>query len=61
MGDSSLDAREHITQSLEIEQAGGGIGARGAQQHMVGLMLAQHVVDEVGREQHLAARSSPRR
>src|SRR5262245_64712112 len=28
---------------------------RGAQQHMVGLMLAQYVVDEIGGEQHLAS------
>ena len=56
MGDSALNAGEHIAQSLEIEQPGGGVGARRAQQDVVGLMLAQHVVDEVGREQHLAAR-----
>ena len=39
----------------DIEQPGRGIGARRAQQHVIGLVLAQHVVDQVGREQHLAA------
>ena len=55
MGDSPLNTGEHITQSLEIEQPGGGVGARTTQQDMVGLVLAQHVVNKVGREQHLAA------
>src|SRR3954447_24262285 len=48
MGDSSLDSAEHITQSLEVEQAGCGIGAGGAEQNMIRLVLAQHVVDEIG-------------
>ena len=33
-----------------------GVGAGGAQQHMVGLVLAQHVIDKVGRDGDLAAR-----
>ena len=45
---SAMDAREHITEPLEVEQPGGSIGARAAQEHMIGLMLAQHVVDQVG-------------
>ena len=53
MGDSPLDPREHITEPANIEQARRGIGARRAQQHVIGLVLAQHVVDQVGREQHL--------
>ena len=60
MDDSPLDAREHFAEPLDVEQAGRGIGARRAQQHMVGLVLAQHVVDEIGRDRDLPPRSSPR-
>ena len=49
-------ARQHITEPAQIEQPRRGVGARGAQQHVIGLMLAQHVVDEVGGEQHLPPR-----
>ena len=51
-----LDAREHFGDAAHVEEAGRGVGAGGAQQHMVGLVAAQHVVDEVGRDRHLAAR-----
>ena len=54
MDDSPVNARQHITEPLEVEQPGGSIGARRAQQHMIGLVLAQHVVDQIGREQDLA-------
>ena len=56
MDNSALDAREHFAEPLDVEQAGGGVGARGAQQDVVGLMLAQHVIDQVGRDRELAAR-----
>src|SRR5215831_3379217 len=56
MDDSALDAREHVAEALNVEQAGRGVGTRGAQQHVVALVLAQHVVDEVGGDRQLAAR-----
>src|SRR5262245_10071512 len=56
MDDSALDAREHLAEAADVEEAGGGVGARGAQEDVVGLVLAQHVVDEVGRDRYLAAR-----
>ena len=59
MDDSAPDAREHVAEPADVEQAGGRIGARRAQQDVVGLVLAQHVVDQVGRDRHLPARSSP--
>ena len=55
MDDSALDAREHIAQAAHVEEAGCGIGPRRAQQHVVGLVAAQHVVDEVGGDRDLAA------
>src|SRR5262249_16757048 len=56
MNDSPPDAREHPAEPADIEEAGRGVGAGGAQQEVVALVLAQHVVDEVGRDRHLAAR-----
>ena len=48
--------RESISPSrLMSSKPGGGIRARRAQQNMVGLVLAQHVVDEIGRDRELAA------
>ena len=41
-------------QPAEFGHAGAGIGPGGAHQQMVGLVAAQHVVDEVGREADLA-------
>src|SRR5262249_25001636 len=55
VNDASLDAREHLAEAAHVEEAGDGIGARGAKKEMVGLMLAQHVVDEVGRNRQFAA------
>ena len=49
MGDSTRDACKHITETTEVEQAGRGVGAGGAEQDMVGLVLAEDVVDEVQR------------
>ena len=50
MHDSPLHAEEHFAEPLDVEQAGRGVGARRLQQDVVGLVAAQHVVDEVGRD-----------
>ena len=39
--DAPLDAHQHVAEAAQIEQAGGRIGARGAQQYVIGLVLAQ--------------------
>ena len=59
--DSALDAGEHIAQPADVEQAGRGIGPRRLQQDVVGLVAAQHVVDEVGRDGDLPAGLLPAR
>src|SRR5262249_56617252 len=56
MDDSVPDAREHFAEPADVEQAGSGVRPRGTQEDMVGLVLAQNVVDEVGRDRDLAAR-----
>src|SRR5262249_20121717 len=56
MNDSPPDAREHLAEPADIQEPGGGVGTRGTQQWVALLVLAQHVVDEVGRDRHLAAR-----
>ena len=38
MHDSAFDAREHFAKPAHVEQAGRGIGARGAQKNVIGLM-----------------------
>ena len=43
-------------QAAELGHPGAGVVPGGAQQQMLGLVAAQHVVDEVGREADLAAR-----
>ena len=55
MDDSPLDAREHFAEPADVEQAGRGVGARGPQQHVVRLVAAQHVIDQVGRDRDLRA------
>ena len=53
--DSALDSRQHIAEPADVEEAGRGVGPGGLQQDVVGLVLAEHVVDEVGRDRHLPA------
>src|SRR5579864_5910221 len=48
-----LDPRQHGAEPFDVEEARGRLLARGAQEDVVGLMAAQHVVDEVGRDRHL--------
>ena len=55
MADAARHAAEHAGEAAEIGQAAGGIGARRAQQDVVGLVPAQHVVDQVGVDGDLAA------
>src|SRR6185437_1455102 len=56
MDDSAADAREHFAEPADIEQASRGVASRRAQQHVVGLMAAQYVVNEIGRDGDLTAR-----
>jgi len=56
MHDSTLDTREHFAEPAHVKKSGRGIGTRRAQQDVIGLMAAQHVVDEIGRNRQLAAR-----
>src|SRR6476661_4768257 len=56
MNDSAPDTREHFAEPLDIEETAGRIGTRSPQKNVVGLMLAQHVVDKVGGNRELAAR-----
>ena len=53
MNNSPPDAREHFAEPLDVEEAGRGIGPRRAQQDMVALVLAQHVIDQIGRDRNL--------
>src|SRR5262249_33285023 len=56
MNDSAPDPREHFTKTLDVEQTGRRVRTRSAQQNMIRLMLAQHIVDEVGGNRELPAR-----
>ena len=38
--------RQHGTEANDVEQAGCGVHPRRAQKNMIGLVAAQHVVDE---------------
>ena len=48
VADSPPDATQHHAQTPHVEESRRRIGARGAQQHVIRLVLAQHVVDEIG-------------
>ena len=54
MNDAPLDAKEHVGEARHVEQAGGGVLARGAQQDVIWLMTAQHVVNQIGGDRHLS-------
>src|SRR3954452_7860636 len=56
MDDPSPDAREHVTEATDVEKARRGIRAGGAQEDMVALMLAEHIVDEIGGDGDLTTR-----
>ena len=55
--DPAGDAGQHLRQAAHVGQAAGGVGAGGAQQDVVRLVAAQHVVDQVRVDGHLAARA----
>ena len=61
IADAALGARQEIAQALQVGELPGRVLAGGAQQDVVGLVLAQHVVDQVGVEGHLPAATSPAR
>ena len=46
---------KHHAEAPHVEESRCRIGPRGPQKHMVGLVLAQHVVDEIGRDRDLPA------
>src|ERR1700712_2619504 len=43
MRDMALDSRQHVVEATDVQQPGGGIGARRTQQNVVWLVLAQHI------------------
>ncbi len=45
--DGAMHAGKHLRQPVQIEQAGHGVVPRGAQQNVIGLMAAQHIIDEI--------------
>ncbi len=55
MPDSSADPLQKAAQASDIDQAGCGIGECCLQENMVGLVLAEHVIDEIGGDGHLPA------
>src|SRR5205823_7650007 len=54
--DAALGAPQKIAQALQVSELVRRVLARGAQQDVVGLVLAQRIVDQVGAEGDLAAR-----
>src|SRR5260370_187963 len=54
--DAAPGAAQQVAQALEVGELPGRVLAGGAQQDVVGLVLAQRVVDQVGAEGDLAAR-----
>src|ERR671924_1822188 len=55
MPDSPLDSLQESAEAPDIDQPRRRIGKRGLEQNMVRLMLAEHVIDEIGRNGHLPA------
>lgn len=55
MRDSAFDASQHLPETANVEQPGGGIGARRAHEQMIGFVLTQHVVEQVGGNRDLPA------
>lgn len=51
--DVTLDSCQHIGKAANVEKPGGGIGARGLDENVVGFMRAQDVIDEIGRDGYL--------
>ena len=48
MPDSPADPLQELSQAAEIDQARRGVGERCLEQHVVGLVLTQDIVDEIG-------------
>ena len=55
VADAALDRDQQVGEAADVGQARRGLGARRAQQHVVRVVLAQHVVDQVGAEGDLPA------
>src|SRR6478752_2900988 len=55
MPDSSADPLQKAAQASDVDQAGCGVGEGSLEENMVGLMLAEHVVDQIGGDGHLPA------
>ena len=53
MPDSSADSLQEMAEAADIDEAGCRIGEGRLEQDVVGLVLAQHVVDQVGGDRHL--------
>ena len=54
--DMADNTRQQLAQTANIEQARSGIGSGTAEQKMVRLMAAQHVIDQVAGKGHLPSR-----
>src|SRR5215207_235576 len=54
--DAALGAAQELAEPPDVGELPGGVLAGGAQEDVVGLVLAQRVVDQVGAEGDLAAR-----
>jgi hypothetical protein len=54
MPDSPADPFQEKVQAADIDEAGCRIGESSLEQDVVGLVLAEHIIDEVGGDRHLA-------
>ncbi len=48
-------AFKKIAETRDVEQTAGGVAPGGFEQDMIGLMAAEHIVDQVGGDGDLAA------
>lgn len=55
MADAALDTPQHHAQPAHVGKPGRRLRHGRAQQHVIGLEPAQHVIDQVGVERHLTA------
>ena len=56
MPDSSPDPLQKAAQASDIDESGCSVGKGSLEENVVRLVLAEHVVDEIGRNRHLPAR-----
>src|SRR5690606_29123394 len=54
VADAALHTAQHLAETADVGEAASSVGAGGLQQDVIRLVLAQHVVNEVCVEGHLA-------